>query len=69
MKLSQYLEEFFISNKISQKEIEKRTKINQSKLSLIFSGRRKISAIELLIISNEFDIDLEELKKEIKISD
>ena len=49
---------------ISQIEIEKKTGISQSKVSLIFNDKRKLSAEELIVIAVEFDIDLNKIKKE-----
>lgn len=63
--ISKYLSEYFKTNNITQLEIQKRTGIEQCKLSLILSNKRKLSAEELLKIAIEFDINLEELKKEI----
>lgn len=61
--ISNYLKEYFKERKISQYEIEEKTGIEQSKLSLIFNNKRKLTAEELINISIVFDIDLNELKK------
>ena len=64
--ISNYLKEYFKKNNISQYEIEEKTKISQSKISLVFNNKRKLTAEELIKISIEFNIDLELIKKEIK---
>lgn len=64
--ISNYLKEFFKNKKISQYDIESKTGISQSKLSLVFNDKRKLTAEELMIISIAFDINLENIKKEIK---
>lgn len=64
--ISNYLKEYFKNKKISQYDIEEKTGISQSKLSLIFNDKRKLTAEELMIISIAFDINLENIKKEIK---
>lgn len=61
--ISNYLNEYFRNNNISQQEIEKKTGISQCKISLILNNKRKLSAEELLKIAIEFDINLEKLKK------
>ena len=61
--ISNYLKEYFKKNKITQYEIERRTGIIQSKVNLSLNGKRKITAEELIKISIEFDINLEEIKK------
>lgn len=63
--ISNYLMKYFKQKKISQLEIEKRTGISQSKVCLSLNGKRKFTADELLKISIKFDINLEQLKKEI----
>ena len=65
--ISNYLKEYFKQNKISQYEIEKKTGIKQCKISLFLNNRRKITADELFIIAIKFDINLEDIKKDIKI--
>lgn len=64
--ISNYLKDYFKKNNISQYEIEEKTKISQSKISLVFNNKRKLTAEELIKISIEFNIDLELIKKEIK---
>ena len=64
--IANYLKEYFKNKKISQYEIENKTGINQSKINLSLNGKRKITAEELLEISNKFNINLEKLKKDIK---
>lgn len=61
-----YLKDFFKKNNIYQSEIEKKTGISQSKISLILNQKRKITADELIKIAIIFDINLEDIKKEIK---
>lgn len=61
-----YLKEYFEKNKITQYEIEEKTKISQSKISLVFNNKRKLTADELMKISIAFNINLETIKKEIK---
>ena len=53
---------------IKQKEIESKTGISQSKISLTLNNKRKLTAEELLKIAISFDINLEELKKDIKLA-
>lgn len=65
--ISNYLKEYFKQNKISQYEIEKKTGIKQCKISLFLNNRRKITADELFMIAIKFDINLEDIKKDIKI--
>ena len=48
-----------------QKDIERATGISQDKISLIFNGRRKLTADELIKIAIVYNIDLNEIKKEI----
>ena len=64
--ISNYLKEYFKNKNISQYEIEKKTGIKQSKVSLFLNNKRKLTAEELMIISITFDINLEDIKKEIK---
>lgn len=66
--ISNYLKKYFKEKNISQYEIEEKTNISQSKISLILNNKRKITAEELLKISIIFDINLENIKKEIKTS-
>lgn len=64
--ISNYLKEYFKNKNISQYDIESKTGISQSKLSLVFNNKRKLTAEELLLIANEYNIDLNKIKKEIK---
>ena len=64
--ISNYLKEYFKNKNISQYEIEEKTGINQSKLSLVFNNKRRLTADELIIISIKYKIDLNKIKKEIK---
>lgn len=66
--ITNYLKKYFKERNISQYEIEEKTNISQSKISLILNNKRKITAEELLKISIIFDINLENIKKEIKTS-
>ena len=66
--ISYYLKKYFNKNNISQYQIESLTGISQSKISLILNGKRRLTADELLKIAIVFDIDLENIKKEIKTS-
>lgn len=62
--INNYLKKYFTEKNISQIEIEKKTGISQSKVSLILNDKRKLSAEELIVIAVEFDIDLNKIKKE-----
>ena len=66
--ISNYLKKYFNKNNISQYQIESLTGISQSKISLILNCKRRLTADELLKIAIVFDIDLENIKKEIKTS-
>lgn len=61
--ISNYLKEYFKKRNISQYEVEKKTEISQSKLSLSLNNKRKFTAEELITIAIEFDIDLNKLKE------
>lgn len=61
-----FLKQYFEDNLITQQEIERKTGINQSKISLILNDKRKLTADELIKIAISFDINLEDIKKEIK---
>ena len=65
--ITDYLKKYFDDNNISQYEIERKTGISQSKISLIFNNKRKLTADELLKIAIVFNLDLNKLK-EIKIA-
>lgn len=60
--INNYLKKYFTEKNISQIEIEKKTGISQSKISLILNGKRKLSAEELIVIAVQFDIDLNKIK-------
>ena len=61
--IANYLKEYFKNKKISQYEIEEKTGIKQSKISLSLNGLRKFSAEELISIAIAFDLDLNKLKE------
>ena len=61
--ITDYLKRYFNANNISQYEIERKTGISQSKVSLILSGKRKLTADEMLNIAIVFDLDLNKMKK------
>ena len=61
------LKRYFDDNNISQYEIEKKTGISQSKISLVLNNKRKLTADELIKIAIVFNLDLNKLK-EIKIA-
>lgn len=61
--ISNYLKEYFKNKRISQYEIERQTGITQCKINLAFNGKRKLTADELILIANKFDLDLNKIKK------
>lgn len=63
--ISNYLKEYFKKRNISQYDVEEKTGISQSKISLILNGKRKLTADELIKIAIEYNINLENIKKEI----
>lgn len=63
-----FLKRYFAENLITQQEIESKTGISQSKISLTLNNKRKLTVEELLKIAISFDINLEELKKDIKLA-
>ena len=65
--ITNYLKKYFENKSISQYEIEERTGISQSKISLVLNNKRKLTADELVKIAIVFDLDLNKLK-EIKIA-
>ena len=65
--ITDYLKRYFENNNISQYEIEKKTGISQSKISLVLNNKRKLTADELIKIAIVLDLDLNKLK-EIKIA-
>ena len=60
-----YLKEYFKKKNISQYEIERKTGISQSKVNLSLNGKRKLTAEELIKIAMAFDIDLNEIEKQV----
>lgn len=58
-----YLKEYFNHKNISQYEIQNKTGIKQSKISLIFNNKRKLTAEELIKIAKSFNIDLNKIKE------
>lgn len=60
--ISSYLKEYFKKNNISQYEIEERTGIKQSKISLTLNNKRKLTADELITIAIAYGIDLNKIK-------
>lgn len=63
MEIIDYLKQYFDNNGITQKEIESKVHISQDKVSLIFNGKRKLTADELLKIAKEYNLDLNKLKE------
>lgn len=61
--ISDYIKKYL--ENVSQSDIAKRTDLSQSKVSLILNNKRKLSADELVRIAIEFNINLENIKKEI----
>ena len=61
--IANYIKRYFDANNISQYEIERKTGISQSKISLILNNKRKLTADELLNIAIVFDLDLNKMKK------
>lgn len=61
MTIIDFLNEYFHNNNIKQKEIEEKTGISQSKISLILKGKRKLTADELIMLIKVFDIDIKKL--------
>lgn len=64
--ISNYLRKYFKERKISQYEIERKTGIARCKINLSLNGKRKLTADELINIAISFEINLENIKKEIK---
>lgn len=62
-----FLKQFFDKNLITQQDITTKTGISQSKISLILNGKRKLTAEELYKIAIAFNINLEKIKKDIKL--
>ena len=63
MDINGFLKWYFKEHKITQQEIVKRIGIEQSKISLMLNGKRKVTAEELVLIAKIFDIDLNKLKE------
>ncbi|HIU22636.1 MAG TPA: helix-turn-helix transcriptional regulator [Candidatus Fimihabitans intestinipullorum] len=61
--ISKYLKQYFKNRNISQYEVSKRTKIDRTKINLSFNNKRKLTADELILIANVFEIDLNKIKK------
>ncbi len=59
----EYLNDYFKKNEITQREIEQKTGISQSKLSMTFTRQRKLTAEELVLIAIKFDLDLNKIKE------
>ena len=68
MVLNDYLKLYFKEKNITQKKLETETGISQYKISLILNNKRKLTAEELMNIAIAFNINLENIKKEIKSS-
>lgn len=64
--ISNYLKEYFKNKKISQYDIEIKTGISQSKISLTLNGKRNLTADELIKIAIAFDLNLNKIKEIIK---
>lgn len=65
--ISNYLKKYFKEKNISQYDVEEKTGISQSKISLMLNNKRKLTAEELIKIAIVYDINLNEIK-EIKTS-
>ena len=63
MKINDFLNNYFKSNNITQKGIERTIGISQYKIRLILNGKRKLSAEELIKIAIAYNIDLNKLKE------
>ena len=61
--ISNYLKIFFKNNEITHEEISKRTGIARSKITLSLNGKRKLTAEELFLIADRFDLDLNKIKE------
>lgn len=61
--ISNYLKEYFKEKNISQYDVEEKTGISQSKISLMLNNKRKLTAEELIKIGKIYDLDLNKLKK------
>lgn len=64
--IENYLKKYFEEKKINQYEVERKTGISQSKISLTLNGKRKLTANELIKIIIQFDIDIKKELNNIK---
>jgi len=64
MNINDFLNNYFKEHGISQAEVVRRIGLNQSKVSLMLNGKRKLTAEELIKIVTKFDIDLNKLKRD-----
>ncbi len=64
MNINDFLNKYFKEHGISQAEVVRRIGLNQSKVSLMLNGKRKLTAEELIKIVTKFDIDLNKLKRD-----
>lgn len=65
--ITNYLKEYFKKEEITQQEVSNKTNIDRVKLNLSLNGKRKLTAEELIIIAQVFDLDLNKIKR-LKIS-
>ncbi len=63
MNINDFLNKYFKEHDISQAEVVKKMGLEQSKVSLMLNGKRKVTAEELVLIAKIFDIDLNKLKE------
>ncbi|MDV3427052.1 MAG: helix-turn-helix domain-containing protein [Bacillota bacterium] len=61
--ISNYLKEYFKERKITHEEIERKTGIARSKITLSFNNKRNLTAEELIMIAIKFNLDLNKIKK------
>lgn len=66
--ISNYLKEYFKNKRISQYEIANKTGITRYKINMSFNGNRRLTADELILIANKFDLDLNKIKKELTLA-
>lgn len=66
MNINDFLNNYFKEHCISQAEVVKKIGLEQSKVSLMLNGKRKITADELIKIMIEFDIDIKKELNNIK---
>jgi len=67
MDIIDFLNKYFDDNKITQKEIERLTKISQDKVSLTLNKKRKLTADELVKIIIAFDLDIKKALSNIDV--